>query len=297
MRVLVIGGGISDERAISLRSAKSVFDAIQDLHQKEFYDWDGSEDWLLGNARNYDVALPILHGVGGEDGRIQEILEKAGLSYLGSNLATSKICIDKEKTQQLLAEKGIVVPKQAVVALQDYAVHPLAQGPHVLKPKLGGSSIDTYVLKSGLLEPAKQEEVFSKHKTMILEECIIGPEMTVPVLEGYDLPAIEIIPGNEFFDFETKYDGSSKEICNSDNIPQEVQKHVREVARQAHEVVGCRHLSRVDIMLDSENKPYVIEINTMPGLTDQSLFPKAAAYIGLPMAELVEHFINLVAEG
>jgi len=295
MKVLVIGGGISDEREISLRSSNSVFAAVSENHEKHFYDWDGHVDWLVNNGREFDVALPILHGVGGEDGQIQSILEKAGLPYLGSGVASSQICIDKEKTQSTLAAHGIDVPKQAVVEKNEYASHPIAKSAHVLKPVSGGSSIDTFVLKDGLLDNAKQDEVFSKHHKLILEECIIGPELTVPVLDGYDLPAIEIIPGNDFFDYETKYDGSSQEICNPDNISQEVQRHAREVARACHEALGCRHLSRVDIMLGQNNKPYVIEINTMPGLTDQSLFPKAAAYAGLSMTDLVEHFIQLAA--
>jgi D-alanine-D-alanine ligase len=100
----------------------------------------------------------------------------------------------------------------------------------------------------------------------------------------------------EFFDFEAKYDGSSQEICNPTFIEQDVQAGVRKIARKCHDILGCQHLSRVDIMLDNDNNPFVIEVNTMPGLTDQSLFPKAAAYAGLTMPELVEYFIKLASE-
>lgn len=296
MKILVIGGGISDEREISLRSSKSVYDAIGLQHAKQYYDWDGSDDWLLKNAKNFDVALPVLHGVGGEDGQIQKILEEAGIAYLGSDPVVSAICIDKIKTQAFLAERGVSVPQQDTVTISNYVSHQLAQHPHVLKPIMGGSSIDTFVLREGYLAQEKQQEVFAKHPELIIEECIIGPELTVPVLDGYDLPAIEIIPGNEFFDYETKYDGSSKEICNSKNIDQDVQTRVRQIARQAHDLLGCKHLSRVDVMLDENDEPYVIEVNTMPGLTDQSLFPKAAEYVGMNMGQLVDYFIELAAK-
>lgn len=296
MRVLIIGGGISDEREISSRSAKAVFNAVNPEYQKFLYDWDGTEDWLLENAPHYDVALPILHGVGGEDGQIQRLLEKAGIAYLGSDVAASELCIDKVKTQAVLAQNGINVPEQAVVNENEYQSHPIANGPHVLKPILGGSSIDTYVCKQGRINGEKVAASFAKYQTMILERCIIGPEITVPVLDGYDLPVIEIIPGNEFFDYETKYDGSSQEICGPESIDADVQKHAQAVAKKCHEILGCRHLSRVDILLDESKTPYVIEINTMPGLTDQSLFPKAAAHIGMSMPELVEYFVQLAAK-
>ena len=296
MKVLVIGGGISDEREVSLRSAQAVFNAVPDAHFKEFFDWTGGDEWIKNNADRFDLALPILHGVGGEDGQIQAILEASDLAYLGTGVEASQICIDKQKTQAQLAAAGMVVPAQVVVDFDRYQTHELASKPHVLKPVSGGSSIDTFVCRDLRLEASVAEAVFAKHSQMILEEFIDGPEITVPVLEGYELPTIEIIPGSDFFDFTTKYDGSSQEICNSDNIPQSVQVAAQGIAKKCHEILNCRHLSRVDIMLDQDGNPYVIEVNTMPGLTDQSLFPKAAAYIGLSMSDLVEHFIQLTAK-
>lgn len=295
MRVLVIGGGISDERDVSLRSAQSVYDAVGVNHQKFLYDWDGSEEWLLQNGSQYDVALPILHGVGGEDGQIQRLLEKANLRYLGTGVDASALCIDKVRTQTALSKAGIQVPKQALVNIEEYRVNSISDSAHVLKPIYGGSSLDTFVLKNGRLDGDKANIVFNKHQTMVLEECIIGQEITIPVLDGYDLPVIEIIPKYDFFDFDAKYDGSSQEICNSDNVPQDVQADARKIARQCHDILNCKHLSRVDILLNEKNEPYVIEVNTMPGLTDQSLFPKSAAYVGLPMPELVEYFIKLAS--
>lgn len=297
MRVLVIGGGISDERDVSLRSAKSIFDAIPLTHEKYMYDWDGSSDWLSQNAENYDVALPILHGVGGEDGQIQAILENVGLAYLGSGIEVSKACMDKQKTQTLLADNGILVPKQEVVTKELYINSELSKTMHVLKPIDGGSSLDTFICRDGLLSEPEQIKVFQSHKEMILEEFIEGEEVTVPVLDGYDLPLIHIIPPEgKFFDYENKYNGATQEICNPDTIDQAIQVQARDLAKKVHTAMNCRHFSRVDIIIDKQNRLYVLEINTIPGLTDQSLFPKSAQYIGLSMPELVEHFITLASQ-
>ena len=295
MRVLVIGGGISDEREVSLRSSKAVFDAINaDLHQKEFYDWDGSEDWLAENAQRFDVAMPILHGIGGEDGQIQAILEKYNLKYVGSGVQASKLCMDKISTQKLLAENGVRVPAQAVVNHDEYLNHELSGGPHVLKPILGGSSLDTYLQRDDKLSDEQSSVVFTKYGKMILEELIEGDEVTVPVLDGYDLPLIAIIPPEgAFFDYENKYNGASQEIPAPDFIDASIQGAARSLSRKCHDIAGCRHLSRVDMILAENGEMYVLEINTMPGMTSQSLFPLAAKKAGLTWEQFVEYLIQL----
>ena len=298
MRVLVIGGGISDEREISLRSSKAVFNAISDKHEKEFYDWNGSDDWIVNNAQKFDVALPILHGEGGEDGQIQAVLEKSNLKYLGANVEVSKLCMDKVKTQKKLAKNGILVPKQAVVNYQSYKNHNISNSAHVIKPINGGSSLDTFLLRDGRLGDNQAKELFDKYKELIIEDLIEGEEVTVPVLDGYDLPMIHIVPPEGvFFDYENKYNGATQEICNPDTIDQRVQNEVIELAKKCHQAVDCRHLSRIDFILSENGEIYVLEINTIPGLTDQSLFPKAAAHVGMSMQELVGYFIELADNG
>lgn len=294
MKILVIGGGISDEREVSLRSAQSVFDAIGAQHQKILYDWKGEEKLNL-KGQAFDVALPILHGPGGEDGHIQRILENTGMRYLGSDVASSKVCIDKVQTQRTLSQHGVLVPIQALANAQIYNAHALAQKPHVLKPIEGGSSLDTFVCLDGPIDMVKQAEVFAKYPEMIIEQYIAGTEFTVPVLDGYDLPVIKIVPPDGFFDYENKYSGATQEICEPDDIDASTQQEARRLSKQCHDILKCRHLSRVDIILDAQGAMYVLEVNTMPGLTDQSLFPKAAAHVGLTMPELVEYFVTLAS--
>ncbi len=296
MKILVIGGGISGERDVSLRSAQSVFDAISDDHEKELYDWDGSTEWLEQNLKNFDVVLPILHGEGGEDGQIQKILEAQNAKYLGADSTASQICIDKEKTQEALRNKNILVPKYEALSYQQYIESSIAQGRHVVKPINGGSSLHTFIdVRLNDPRAAQIKQAFEMHGSMMVEEFIAGVEVTVPVLEGKILPLIEIIPPEGgFFDYDNKYNGLTQELCPSPNVSQDLQEKSQEVAALVHDVLGCRHLSRVDMIIDSKGQIYTLEINTMPGMTNQSLFPKSANQIGMSMQDLVEYLIGLV---
>lgn len=298
MKVLVIGGGYSDEREISLKSSRAVYDAVAEKHQKEFYDWDGSHDWLKQNVNTFDVVLPILHGEGGEDGKIQEILEACGNShYLGSGIESSRLCMDKVRAQKLFADNGIAVPEQAVVTYEEYVVHELTKSKHVLKPIQGGSSVDTFLIKAGRIEDSVAEDVFNRHGTMILEELIQGVEVTVPILDGYNLSLIKIVPPEgQFFDYEYKYNGETQEICEPDDIDKNLQQQIIETARTCHQLAGCRHLSRVDFILSDNGAFYTLEINTIPGMTDQSLVPVAAKHAGMSWQDFVEHLITLAAQ-
>lgn len=301
MRVLVIGGGISPEREVSLKSSKNVFDSIDESkHQKEFYDWDGSEDWLAENLTRFDVVLPILHGVGGEDGQIQAILEKYGITkYLGAGVDASKLCIDKPRTQALLRENGILVPAQAVVDYQEYLVNELANNKHVLKPLLGGSSVDTFLLRDGRLEESVAKDVFDRNGKMILETLIEGQEITVPVVEGMEsLSIIGIVPPEgQFFDYVNKYNGATKEICDPDFVSDDIKAKANEQARKIFDLTGCRHIARVDFIINSEdNNLYAIEINTIPGLTSESLLPRPVLATGITWEQFVEYLIDLASK-
>lgn len=296
MKILVIGGGISAEREVSLRSAQAVLAAAKKHHQAEFYDWDGSEAWLLRHTVQFDAVLPILHGEGGEDGVIQTILEKRGGPYLGSTAAASKLCFDKKKTLELLSSHGIAIPQSQLVTLDEYANSPLYNQPHVLKPYNNGSSVDTFIYP----DPTKKDlaaikTAFGRHSQLLLEEYVAGIEVTVPVLEGKTLPIIEIIPPkNGVFNFENKYNGRTQELVPPEHISHSLQEKAQALGSQVHKLTGCRHLSRIDMII-SKDTPYVLEVNTLPGMTAESLYPKAATAAGMDFLELVDYFINMVA--
>ncbi len=296
MKILVIGGGTSDEREVSLKSSQAVLKVVnQKGDEVDFYDWDGSSSWIEQNIDKFDIVLPILHGTGGEDGVIQSILEKAAAAFLGSGSSASSLCFDKNRSRTLFKDCGIRVPKGEIVDLREYQTSTLRNNPHVLKPYNGGSSVDTFIHNDlSQMNMQNVQEAFKRHHKMLVEEYIVGTEITVPILEGKELPVIEIVPPEgETFDYENKYNGRTAEIIPPHNVGEDLQKQAVKIAKQIHKVAGCRHLSRTDIII-KDGKLYTLEVNTMPGMTDQSLFPKAAQAAGLDFPELVDYFIKLV---
>lgn len=298
MKILVLGGGLSPEREVSLRSAKAVADAAKaagfEVHER---DPAGAIDFL-DNLALGTIVFPILHGAGGEDGVIQKELEKRKLAYLGTDSSASAECFDKWKTRIKLGQAGIPMPKAALVNSNSYLANDLSARPHVLKVVRGGSSIGTLIVRNpSTVNRSAVDDLFNMDNEAVLEELIEGAEITVPVLGGQALPVIEIKPPKDGeFDYENKYNGTTQELCPPESISSELQQKAQVLAEQVHALMGCRHLSRVDIMVDQASNLYVLEINTMPGLTGQSLYPKSAAVAGYDMPALVKKFVSLVEQ-
>jgi D-alanine-D-alanine ligase len=293
--IFVLGGGKSTERDVSLRSSAEVLKSVEALGYKaKFIDTKTSDEYL--NATSQDIVLPILHGKYGEDGTLQRELEKQGIPFLGSGSEASKNCFDKWVTRNILLSHNIPMPGGDLIGENQYKNHKLFAKPHVLKDLEGGSSIGTYIVRD-------QEnidwnvilEAFSGKK-LLIEELIVGHEITVPILDETALPVIEIIPPVDGeFDYENKYNGKTQELCPPFNVNKTLQEQAMELATRVHNIMACRHFSRVDIMIDEQNKLYVLEINTIPGLTSQSLFPMSAKSAGMSMDALVEKLIGYVA--
>lgn len=289
-KVVVLGGGPSSEREISLRSANCVRVALEKAGFGVLAVDPSHDDTYLEQA---EMVFPILHGKFGEDGAVQRLLEDKKIPFLGSDSVSSANSFDKVKTRQLLAQAGVKVPKGDFIDRADYKNHELAKIPHVLKIPDGGSSIGTYIVRDIENSKIDLDEVFEEGKVLI-EELIKGVELTVPILDKQALPVIEIKPPKDGeFDYKNKYNGKTSEICPPVSIDESRQAEIQELAEQVHAVMGCRHLSRVDIMLDAQNQAYILEINTMPGMTDQSLYPLSAKQAGLPMPELMKKFYEM----
>jgi len=297
MHYLVLGGGISPEKEVSTRSATQVARALEQLSHTVTY-LDPSEvstDEIIQTARQLDGVFPILHGVGGEDGSIQLLLEQEGIPFFGPNEVSCRDTFDKTDFKRLLETHGVPTPRWNVINADELTTEPLAQEPFVLKPIIGGSSIDTFVIRSLPFNDAPLREALARYGTMLIEELIEGTEITVGVLEETALPVIEIIPPqDEEFDYENKYNGETQELCPPLNVAAKLQLKAQEVALHAHRVTHCRHLSRTDIMINKAGKLFVIDTNTIPGLTNQSLFPKAAVEAGYTWESLVEKFTQLL---
>lgn len=298
MNVLVMGGGDSPERAVSERSAAAVMEALKALgHTAVYFDPQGKTDEaIMAEAKQHDVVFPIMHGAGGEDGTIQRVLERAGVPYLGADATASELCFDKARLKKLLAEHGVLTPAGEVVNAESFWHSKLVRRPFVLKPVDGGSSLDTMIVRELPFDEGKAEQLLGKYPKMLLEELIEGVEITIPVLGDEALPVIEIVPpeGREF-DYEFKYNGETAEICpaRTETVSAELQTEARRLAERVHKLARVRHLSRTDMILTSKGELYVLEINTMPGLTRQSLFPKGSAAIGMSWEQLVARFLEL----
>ncbi len=298
MKVLVLGGGSSAEREVSLRSAEAVRSALVGLgHEVVTADPRDGTEVVRSAARGCGVVLPILHGAGGEDGVIQRLLDEIGLPYLGSGVVASELCFDKVALKEVMRTNGIRTPRSEVVTAETFAGSALVQAPFVLKPVQDGSSVGMMICRELPYDEDRARALLAQHGQMLVEELIVGTEITVAVLGQEALPVIEIVPpAGEEFDYDNKYNGATKELCPAVNVAAAVQAEARATAERLHELAGCRHLSRTDMMVEGDGQLYVLEVNTMPGLTGQSLFPKAAAAAGLDWLSLVARLVEAAVE-
>jgi D-alanine-D-alanine ligase len=287
--VIVLAGGTSDEREVSLRSGKAVAAALEKGGYKvTLSDPADGLNVMLPQLQKADVVFPVLHGAGGEDGTLQKFLEEHKLTYVGSDRWASATCFDKAGYTKLLKKHRIIVPATEEVTEKQFKDSPLSKKPFVLKPNDGGSSIDTFIIRDPAnLDSSAIKQAFSRHDKMLLQELIQGVEITVAILGSQALPVIEIIPpaGGEF-DYENKYNGQTRELCPPQHVSKENQQKAQALAKGIHDLTGCRDLSRTDIIITADNTLYVLETNTIPGLTEESLVPKAAAVSGISMLSL-----------
>jgi len=294
MNVLVLLGGNSPERDVSIRSGKAVSAALQSVGHTVI-EYDPIDDYrsLASYKGKVGCVFPILHGIGGEDGSVQALLEENGFKYLGSDAETSKLCFNKALFKQELEKLGIDTPKWEIVTAKTIKNSSLINKPYVLKPIKNGSAIDTYIVRN----PKSQSynvAVFNQYNEMLLEELVEGPEITVAILDNKALPVVEIIPPKgEEFDYNNKYNGKTQELCPPINVSEEKQLQAQKLTEKVHRSVGARHLSRTDIIVGNDGKLYFLDFNTMPGLTNQSLFPKASEQAGMSMVQLSQKFLDL----
>nr|AIA16534.1 D-ala D-ala ligase C-terminus [uncultured bacterium] len=290
--IIVLAGGISAERDVSLRSGQAVVEALESKGYRTIL-----HDPIHGidNLPEADAVFLALHGEGGEDGSLQADLEAVGRVYVGADATASALCFDKQVYKKLLAERDFPLANGQIVTKETIWQSPLTSQPFVLKPVDGGSSIDTHIIRDPANMPkAVIEKTLETYGEMLLEELIEGVELTVGILGDTPLQVVEIIPpaGGEF-DFENKYNGASAELCPPEHLDQETQRQAQELALQVHGLTGVRDLSRTDMIATPDGRLVVLETNTLPGLTPQSLYPKAAAASGIGMPELVDRLVQM----
>ena len=297
-KIAVLCGGMSSEREISLRSGKNVLNALHRLGYKNAEIVDVGVN-ISNDLKGFEFAYNTLHGKYGEDGCIQGVLEILKIPYTGCGVMSSAICMNKEYTKRILSTcceipliKSVYVHKGDNV---QEAVKNLKY-PLITKPVSEGSSFGMTKVN----EPNELEEAFNValkyNNDVLIEEFIDGFFVTVGVLEkdGKNFPTeiLEIRPKNEWYDFEAKYTAGMSEFILPASLDEELTRRVKDISVKAHEAAGCRGVSRVDLMIGNDGIPYVIEINTSPGMTDTSDLPAQCKVMGINYDELVQIILN-----
>ena len=304
-KILVLMGGESTEREVSLRSGKAVAEALRQRFEN-VVELDLTRDTLNRITEIApDCAFIALHGKGGEDGTVQGLLEWMGIPYTGPGTLASALCLDKMMTKKVLTLSGVPTPQFLCISPDADPKEAIGNAirvlglPLVLKANCQGSSIGVAILREREGAEEILKELFTYGDQVLAEKFLSGTELTVPVM-GNDkllvLPPIEITSSGKFYDYESKYTpGGSRHIIPA-RISPEVEKKVKAIAAKAYSETGCRGLARVDMMLDEKGDPFVIEINTSPGMTETSLFPDAAHAAGISFPELCETLVDLALE-
>ena len=301
----VLMGGYSSERPISLKSGTAVFEAFKQsgchVSALDIIVKDENEIAQFIDQAKIDVAFIALHGRLGEDGIIQAILGHLKIPYTGSGVKASQLALNKSLAQWIFKQNNLLVPKHIILSQDnkfslESVMNQLGELPIVVKPTSEGSSIGVTVVRTPQQFPEALDAAFQYGPEVLIEQYIKGRELTVGILGDSFLPVIEIRPKNSFFDFKAKYQTGMTEYIIPAEIPDKVAKHVGQTALKAHQVLGCRDFSRVDMMLDEYGHSYILEINTIPGFTSTSLLPKAAKQAGLEFAQLCLLLIKMAYE-
>lgn len=287
INLAVLMGGRSSEHEISLITGENV---IKYLDKKKYnikpIVISKKGEWSTEELKSIDVVFNAMHGEYGEDGTIQKILDDLGIKYTGSGVLASALGMDKIKSYEIFKLHGLTVPRETTV------------GKVVVKPSCLGSSVGISIVDNKKDFKKAIKKAKEKCDTVIIEEHIDGKEVTCGIIDNFKgqkyfaLPVTEIVPPDgRFFDYEVKYDGSTQEITPA-RISKELTKKIQEQSIKAHQILGCKGYSRVDFIIDKKNKIYILEVNTLPGLTSESLLPKAAKEAGIEFSELLDIIIN-----
>nr|WP_154889923.1 D-alanine--D-alanine ligase [Paenibacillus xylanexedens] len=294
MKVGVIMGGTSSERDISLLTGQEMIANLDRSKYKVIPIELNSKRDLIDKSDGIDVALLALHGKYGEDGTVQGTLESLGIPYTGCGVLASSVCMDKDMSKQLMRQAGVLTGDWLQVNrmqdLSSVAVQHLTY-PVVVKPNSGGSSIGTQIVHEPSALPAAVEAALAWDDSVMIEQYIEGEEITCAIVDGKMLPVISIRANAAFFDYAAKYDdnGADEQVVQ---LPSELHQRVEAAALTCYNVLKCSVYARVD-MLIRDGVPYVLEVNTLPGLTRNSLLPKSAAAAGISFAKLLDTIIDL----
>ena len=296
----VMMGGRSSERNVSIKSGTAVCEALKsarvDVKGLEVKQETEEEIRSLILDNGIGVVFVAMHGGFGEDGRLQRVLEKINVPFTGSQEKSSRLAMDKLASRLLFEKAKLHVPKYKCARRTAQDKMKDLSFPLVIKPSCQGSSIGISFVDSATEVQGALAEAFKYDETVLLEEFIRGREITVSVLDGQALPIVEIIPKKRFFDFEAKYEKGLTEYVVPALLEAKVAQKAQQDAVAAFCALCCRHLARVDMILKNDKMPYILEVNTIPGFTATSLFPKAAYAAGFSFQELCLKLCELAVQ-
>jgi D-alanine-D-alanine ligase len=305
VNVAVLKGGPSLERQVSLRSGARVQDALERLGHEVLPIDVGADLIERLELQRPDVAFLALHGRGGEDGTVQELLDIVGIPYTGSGVLACMRSVDKVLTKHLLLEAGLPTPEffafsetafrelgaaDALPAIEERLAFPI-----VVKPAAQGSALGVKFARTAQDVPAALVAAFSYDSRVLLERYVSGRDVAVSILDGRPLPVVEAVPRDEdFYDFESRYEiGRTDFLCPAE-LTDACTAKTQELALATYELLGCRGFARVDLMIEeSSGEPLVLEVNAIPGLTETSLLPMAAEASGISFDELIGKIVDL----
>ena len=301
LQVGVLLGGCSSEREISLKTGQAIAQALAEtgfcVEKIDVQSENPIHVTEQIRPYNIDVAFIALHGAFGEDGRIQSILESLDIAYTGSGPKASELAFNKKQTQNFLKNHGVTIPSYVIVTEQDFLrdkglILESIKLPAVVKPTCEGSSIGVSIVRS---EDKLEEALINAlqfNQEVIIEQFILGREMTVGIIDQHALPIVEIVPRHDFFDFEAKYQKGMTDYVVPAEVSAERTEKIQTQAKKVHDLIGCVDLSRVDFIV-TDDAAYVLEINTVPGFTETSLVPKAAEHAGITFNQLCTQLVDL----
>jgi D-alanine-D-alanine ligase len=300
-RVGVLMGGPSSEREISLKSGKAVLAALSEAKVEavgiDITTDNQQENIDLLKKHNLDCAFIALHGRFGEDGLIQRILEKLNLPFTASGVKASQLAMDKIGSLAIFSQAGLKVPQSQFLEKSVYQKNKIFVNqlgfPVVVKPANHGSSIGLSLAENSRELAAAIEVAFQFDQYIIIQEYIGGRELTVGILDEVALPVIEIIPKHKFFDFAAKYQTGLTQYIVPAVLEETQALEIQRTALAAHKLLGCYGCSRVDFILAQDCSAYILEINTIPGMTSTSLLPKAAKILGIDFSQLCLKLLEL----
>ncbi|MBF0568750.1 MAG: D-alanine--D-alanine ligase [Nitrospirae bacterium] len=301
-KIAVLAGGLSSEREISLKSGMAVFNTLKA---------DGYNVWLIDadleaaiklTALAPDVVLTALHGGWGENGSVQGMLEVMGMAYTGSGVLASALAMDKVMCKYLFARAGLSVPPFEVVEFGSAEVsiaslsrqtRPAVSFPWIIKPAQEGSSVGVSIVKSEADYARALREAFSYGSKAIVEKFIKGKEIQIGIVNGKVLGGVEIRPSGEFYDYKSKYTSGMTNYILPPDVSQQTYDKIGEVSVKAYDCLGCKGAARVDTILSEDAETvYVLEVNTVPGMTGTSLLPKIAESAGMSFLQLLEEMLG-----